>query len=124
MRVKKIAYTFVPINQKQYRMSRQTLKPLAPVVFEMTNAGKGLSEIANKLNLTKKQVSNIKTLYKGQFATSEFEKNSQRAKKAWVKRKSNEQKPRLINLNGLEIEIHNSMIKRVIISEKNTIKIF
>jgi hypothetical protein len=105
-------------------MSRQTLKPLAPVVFEMTNAGKGLSEIANKLNLTKKQVSNIKTLYKGQFATSKFEKNSQRAKKAWVKRKSNEQKPRLINLNGLEIEIHNSMIKRVIISEKNTIKIF
>lgn len=105
-------------------MSRQTLKHLAPVVFEMTNAGKGLGEIANELNLTKKQVSNIKTLYKGQFATSKFKKNSQRAKKAWVKRKSNEQKPRLINLNGLEIEIHNSMIKRVIISERNTIKIF
>ncbi len=111
-------------------MSRQTLKPLAPVVFEMTNAGKSLGEIANKLNLTKKQISNIKTVYKGQFATrkpsvtNKFEKNSQRAKKAWVKRKSNEQKPRLINLNGLEIEIHNSMIKRVVISEKNTIKIF
>ena len=105
---------------------KATVKHLIPMVMQMAEQGKRVSEISGATGLSAKQISNIKTRSKGIVPTQKPQQ------KAWVTRRANEKKaakkieavkPKTIYLNGLEIEIHNAMIKRVIISEKNTIKI-
>jgi transposase len=93
----------------------------------LTTQGLNTKQIAEKLNLSVNQVTHIKAYYFPKVMVSP-------QKRAWVTRKANDKakqqakqveevKPRLINLNGLEIEIHNSMVKRVIITDKDVIKI-
>jgi hypothetical protein len=109
---------------------RVSIKHLTPKVIEMTNKGYKLAEIAEALGLTKKQVSNLKTHHVSPTLLKKADVPLKRGEKAWATRRANAKnevtkaKPRLIDLNGLVIEIHSSMIKKVIISEKNTIKVF
>lgn len=106
---------------------RTNLKESAPAIFKMAKEGKSAKVIAKSLGLTPKQVSNAKTLYKSQYGET---KVASPQKRAWATRKANQKnavainKPRLIDLNGLQIEIHSSMVNRVIVSDKNRIKIF
>lgn len=109
---------------------RATIKHFTPKVIEMTNKGHKLGEIAEALGLTKKQVSNLKTHHVSPTLLKKADITLKRGEKAWVTRRANAKnevvkaRPRLIDLNGLIIEIHSSMIKKVIITEKNTIKVF
>jgi len=90
-----------------------------------TLSAQGLStkQIAEKLNLTVNQVTHIRNYYFPKAMVSP-------QKRAWVTRKEKSKareveavKPRVINLNGLDIEIHNSMVNRVIVTDINKIKI-
>jgi transcriptional regulator len=110
---------------------RVSIKHFTPKVIEMTNKGHKLGEIAEALGLTKKQVSNLKTHHVSPTLLKKaVDVPLKRGEKAWATRRANAKnevvnaRPRLIDLNGLVIEIHSSMIKKVIISEKNTIKVF
>ncbi len=109
---------------------RASIKHFTPKVIEMTNKGYKLGEIAEALGLTKKQVSNLKTHLVSPTLLKKADVPLKRGEKAWATRRANAKnevakaKPRMIDLNGLVIEIHSSMIKKVIISEKNTIKVF
>lgn len=109
---------------------RESIKHLTPKVIEMTNKGCKLDEISEVLGLTKKQISNLKVRYFSPTLLKKADTTLKRGEKAWVTRRANAKndvtkaRPRLIDLNGLIIEIHSSMVKKVIISEKNTIKVF
>ena len=109
---------------------RASIKHFTPKVIEMTSKGCKLGEIAEALGLTKKQVSNLKTHHVSPTLLKKADVTLKRGEKAWVTRRANAKnevvkaRPRLIDLNGLIIEIHSSMIKKVIITEKNTIKVF
>ncbi len=83
-------------------------------------------EIAGKLGITFNQATHIRNYY---FGGTRSKLSPQ--KRAWETRRANNEakqvevaKPRIIELNGLIIEVHASMVSRVIVPSKNLIKIF
>jgi hypothetical protein len=86
---------------------------------------KGVSteNIAKKLGLTNNQAAHIRSYYFGKSKTALSPQ-----KQAWATRRAKASmvetnRPRVIEINGIEIEIHHSIVKRVIITQEGTIKI-
>jgi hypothetical protein len=107
-------------------MTRKNNSKIKTQVGILVAKGLTTKQIAEKLNLTINQAKHLKCYY---FNVDKKPQQSPQ-EKAWGTRRENQKvkqieefKPRLINLNGLDIEIHNTMIKRVIITDKNIIKI-
>jgi hypothetical protein len=97
--------------------------------------------IAKELGITFNQVKAIRygKTYQKQIAVVDTRSPQE---KAWDKRRANAKaivkanvkakakvkivesnKPRIVEINGIEIEIHHSIVKRVIITQEGTIKI-
>jgi hypothetical protein len=106
-------------------------------VGTLVTKGESTQSIANKLGLTNNQVTHIRSYYFGKSKTTVSPQ-----KQAWVTRRANAKaivkadvkakakvsivesnKPRIIEINGIEIEIHHSIVKRVIITQEGAIKI-
>lgn len=85
--------------------------------------GESTQSIAKKLGLTNNQVTHIRSYYFGKSKTTVSPQ-----KQAWATRRAKAKvvetnRPRIVEINGIEIEIHHSIVKRVIITQEGTIKI-